>query len=170
MIRQKLIVAAGLAALPVAGCRPADSTATAPTGQQSSQSAKHDHDHDHDHGTADEHPETFAAAVQAISTARDAIRGGFEANDLQRADGPLHAIGHVLEDLQELAKSANLSEEQLAEVKTATDALFGGFGELDKTIHGSSEGKTWSDVEQEVNQAVESLERIAAGSGPGETR
>lgn len=122
----------------------------------------HDHDHDHGHEGGHHHPETFAEAVAEIAEMKTAIQTALSEGDTDKADGPVHEIGHILEELEELAKKAELSEEQIAEVKAATETLFASFAALDETIHGKEDGKSWDDVGEDINAAVTKLETLAA--------
>ncbi|MEW4528309.1 hypothetical protein [Maioricimonas sp. JC845] len=126
----------------------------------------HDHDHDHDHGHDHEQPETFDAAVAELAELRDKIESALAEDDLKKADGPVHEVGHVLEGLGSLAEKAGLSEEQQATVKDAQKKLFSAFGGLDETIHGKESGKTWDQVSSDINEAIASLQALAA---PGES-
>ncbi|QDT38529.1 hypothetical protein [Stratiformator vulcanicus] len=128
----------------------------------------HDHDHGHDHGHADEHPETFAGAVEQLTEMRDTVKAALAENDLKKADGPVHAVGHVLEDLVSLAKKAGLSEEQQATVETAQETLFESYGALDQTIHGKESGKTWDDVGSDIDSVISSLQNLASSGGAEE--
>ncbi|QDT35395.1 hypothetical protein [Thalassoglobus polymorphus] len=121
-----------------------------------------DHDH-HDHGEgAHDHFETFSEAVADLAAKRDAIKTAMEADDLKKADGPVHALGHTLEELEELATKQGLSEEKLTEVKAARDALFEAFAALDETIHGKADGKSWADVSAEIDAAIAQLQTLTA--------
>lgn len=123
------------------------------------QSESHD-DHDHDHDHANEAPQTFAVAVAQLAEMRDTIQTALAANDLKKADGPVHEVGHMLEDLDGLATKAGLSDEQLATVKAAQETLFSAFGALDETIHGKESGKSWGDVGSDIDQAIASLQKL----------
>lgn len=112
----------------------------------------HGHDHDHDH----EHPENYAEAVALVEKLAGEIQAALAENDLEKADGPVHEIGHILEDVAELAVVANLSEESLNSVKAAVDSLMADFAAVDATIHGR-EGKTYADVAESVQAAIQAL-------------
>lgn len=136
-----------------------DAPSPAPT-----DASQHD-DHGHDHAGHDgDHPETFAAVVAELAEKRDAIKAALTANDLRKADGPVHAVGHLLEDLGDLANDTGLSVEQQATVKSAQQTLFAAFAGLDETIHGEESGKTWFQVRDDINQSIASLQELAAQS------
>lgn len=122
----------------------------------------HDHSHDHDHGHAHAAPESLSAAVSTLASLRDKIDAALSKADLETADGPVHEVGHILESLPALAEKAAVSAEQTETVKQAQAALFAAFGDLDKTIHGKSSGKSWDDVKETVNSAIADLQNVTA--------
>ena len=134
--------------------------------EQSEGHDDHGHDDHHDHDDGHEEPETFAAAVAELSEMRDTVKAAFADDDLKKADGPVHEVGHVLEGLVSLAEKAGLSDEQQATVKTAQESLFAAFAALDETIHGKESGKSWDDVGTDVDQAIASLQELAPSSEP----
>jgi len=137
-----------------------------PASNDTAQTEGHDDHahHDHDHHAHDDHdaPESFEAAVEQIVQLRDSVQEALANDDLKKADGPVHEVGHVLEALNDLAAKAGLSDEQQKSVKTAQEALFGGFAALDQTIHGKSDGKSWDDVKEEINQAISTLQELSS--------
>ena len=106
-------------------------------------------------------PKTFREATEQLVEMKIQIRDGFAAGNVDAAHGPLHEVGHVLENLATLAKSADLSEEQLANVEQAKEKLFDAFGEIDKTLHGS-EGSTY---EEEAETIKASMKVIVEAAG-----
>ena len=144
------------------GCVSETSSPDAAAGQQGESHDDHDHDHDHHH--AGEEPETFAAAVEHLAELRDAVKAGFAEDDMKKADGPVHAVGHTLEDLGSLAEKAGLSDEQQATVAAAQETLFSAFAALDETIHGKESGKSWDDVGSDVDQAIANLQELVPPS------
>lgn len=159
----------GLAGLYLAaGCGPAPAPGPAQGTEEHHHDHHHDHDHDHHHGH-DHHaevPETFGAAVEKVDSLRAAIKEAFEAEDMDKADGPVHAVGDILEAVPGLAEKAGLSEEDRTAVQEAVQTLFTHFGAIDEKIHGG-EGKNYADVADEVEAAVETLKQAAA-SDPNE--
>lgn len=120
----------------------------------------HDHGHDHDHGHAHAAPESLNAAVTTLTELRDKIDAALSKADLETADGPVHEVGHILESLPTLAEKAAVNAEQSETVKQAQAALFAAFGDLDKTIHGKSSGKSWDEVKDSVNSAIADLQNV----------
>lgn len=156
----KLTVAiALLACYPLSGCGNGGDPENA---AQSEAHDDHDHDHHGEEGHGHDHPETLAEAVAEIAATSDAIKAAMEADDLKKADGPVHSIGHLLEELEELAKKQELSEEQMTVLTTARDALFEAFAGLDETIHGKTDGKSWADVSETIQKSVSELQSLVA--------
>lgn len=151
----------------LAGCK--DSASATPNGADQ---AVHQHDdHDHEHGNGHDHdhsavPKSFAAAVDQLVSLRNAIRDGFAKNDVDAAHGPLHDVGHLLEDLAKLAESHQPAVDVSA-VKKDADELFDLFGKVDEKLHGD-EGATYSEVAEKVDAAVERLRQLASGAPAAE--
>lgn len=129
----------------VLGCAPAASPVTG-TASQPKASQDHDHDdhdhaddeknHDHDHGDHEE-PETVAAGIAQLEKLCVDVKAHLSAGDHGKADGPVHMVGHLLEDLGTLfAKEKPAAE---AEAKKALDSVFECFDKIDTAIHGADE-------------------------------
>jgi len=126
-----------LLALSLLGCSPASDDGTRAT-----QTAPHDHegqDHgSHSHGARDHdstQPTDFPAAVAAVRQHYEAIRDAFQANEVDKAHGPLHTVGQRIEALPELAAKAKLGDQESATVKAAAAAMFEAYGEIDDALH-----------------------------------
>ena len=117
-------------------------------------------------GTA-EHagPESFSEAAEQLVMMKNKIRDGFASGDVDSAHGPLHEVGHLLDDMAMLAKKENLPAEQMTAVEEAKETLFDAFGEIDKTLHGG-EGSTY-DEKAEMIQAAMKVVVEAAGVTDG---
>lgn len=113
------------------GCAPATPPAAPPPA-----AAAHDHDHDHDHGDHDE-PATVAEGLAQLEKLCADVKAHLAAGDHQKADGPVHMVGHLLEDLGELVAKEQPAAE--AEAKQALEAIFESFDKLDTVIHGADE-------------------------------
>lgn len=116
---------------------------------------------------------TFSEVVGDLVKMRNTIRDGFAANDTKKAHGPLHDVGYSLEKLGVLGAAADLTDEQKAALKEATDVLFEAFNQVDLTMHGK-EGKTYDEVSAEIDAALKTItdmagvENDAAPAGSGE--
>lgn len=122
--------------------------------------AKHD-DHGHDHaGEKHAHPETFAAAVKELAELRDGVRDAFAKKETQKADGLVHEVGHLLEEVGELAEKEKFAAADVLAIKTLVSELNGHFEEVDKVLHGEK-GKSYDEVSKAVDAAIAKLtERV----------
>jgi len=120
----------------------------------------HGHDHGHDHEHEHEH-ESLAAALTELTKLRDTIRDGFAKNDIDAAHDPLHEVGHVLEEIPELAEKEKLPAEAITIIKASVEELFDAFGAVDKGMHGGESVK-YSDVSGKIDAAVTAITAAAA--------
>ena len=104
------------------------------------------------HSHADNYPE----AVAELDEMREQIEQAFAAGDIDGADGPIHEVGHVLEELVSLAKQQGVDDEALAAIGSAVEKLFDAFGRVDEKIHGG-EGADYADVKAEIDAAFVEL-------------
>ncbi|MBB76907.1 MAG: hypothetical protein CMJ75_20575 [Planctomycetaceae bacterium] len=113
-------------------------------------------------------PESYGAALEQLDALCAATQDAFANDDLQEADGPVHAIGHLLEELPQLAGQESPSETVQQQVKEAVDALMVSFGALDGRVHGGgSAGKSYREVAAEIEEAVAKLKAITlSGAQP----
>jgi hypothetical protein len=138
----RLFSVAVLACLITTGCSssspPAGPTAgKAPAAHDHADHADHGHDHDeHEH----DHPESFAAGVVQLQATVAAVRKHLAAGAADAADDAVHALGHVIEDVQGLLSKENLGAEAKATAAKALDELFECFDTLDTALH-APEGK-----------------------------
>jgi hypothetical protein len=127
----------------VTGCAPSAPTAPASAKTAAGNSHDehedhddHDHDHDHDHGDHEE-PETVAAGLAQLEKICADAKAHLAAGDYDKADGPVHMVGHLLEDLGELVAKEKPAAE--AEARKAIDAVFECFDKIDSAIHAADE-------------------------------
>ena len=121
--------------------------------------ASHEHEHEHEH----EHPETLAGALSELTELRDTVRDAFAKEDGEAAHGPLHDVGHILEEVSELAGEAHLSDEAKATIESNVETLLDAFGAVDKSMHSEDEGSDYSDVSEKIDAAITA---ITAAAGP----
>ena len=143
------------------GCQPTID----PTKPQTSATEAHDQDTDHEHDAGhahEEHAETFAEAVAAIEKQGAMIIGAFSDGKPEDAHDALHEIGHLIEELPELATKEKFDSELKKQVNEAKEKLMDAFGELDDTLHGG-EAKNVDDVKLEVERSMKSLKSISMG-------
>jgi len=143
----RLFSVAVLACLITTGCSssspPAGPTAgKAPAAHDHADHADHGHDHDeHEHDEHEhDHPESFAAGVVQLQATVAAVRKHLAAGAADAADDAVHALGHVIEDVQGLLSKENLGAEAKATAAKALDELFECFDTLDTALH-APEGK-----------------------------
>ena len=127
------------------GCAPAAPTAPPPAVPPAAHAVAdrdhghdhgHDHDHDHDHGDH-ETPKTAAAGIAHLEKLCADVKAHLAAGDHAKADGPVHMVGHLLEDLAALVAQEKPAAE--AEARKALDSVFDCFDKLDTVIHGADE-------------------------------
>jgi hypothetical protein len=161
-----LVAVFAVASWGLTGCAPA---AKAPAAAKSAAAHDHDHDghgdhadhdhddHDHDHGDDDhDHPETLAEGIAAIEAAADEVSKHLAAGANDKADGVVHGMGHLLEDLHGLLPKEDLSAEAKAAVTKALDELFDCFDKLDTALHApAGKGESPAEVHETVAARVE---------------
>jgi hypothetical protein len=152
----------------ILGCNP-PGPAPPPASQareQTDHGDDHDADHDkmgepghhhHEHGDHDdEHHESYADAVAELDQLRGEVKDALAAGDLKKADGPVHEIGHILEELPELAaKETELATDDT--IKPAVDDLFECFNDIDLKLHDDGAGKTYDEVADRIDAAIATL-------------
>lgn len=153
------LIACGLAflvALPLAGgCGSRTAAPPAPR-------AAHGHGHDHGHADHD-HPETLAEGVAELKTAAADVKAHLAAGKADEADGVVHGIGHLIEDLQGLLPKEKLSAEGKTAAAKALDEIFTAFDELDTALHapkgkGDSPAEVHARLSQRIEEAIAALE------------
>lgn len=147
--------ACGLAALMTIGCQEESDTGIPPVMKNA-----------HDHGDGHDHAETLVEAVEEMVGMRNVIRDGFAKDDPDAAHGPLHDVGHVLGEVEELAEKEKLDAEQLNAVRDAVEELKEAFGSVDKMMHGG-EGSKYSEVAAKVDAAIAVLVKVSGANPEG---
>lgn len=122
-------------------------------------SADHQHEDDHDHENHHDHPETLEEGLKELIALRDTVRDAFAKNDTETAHGPLHDVGHLLEDITGLIEKSGLGEEAVAAARKDIETLFDSFGAVDKTMHGQ-EGSTYTEVSAKIDAAIQALQAL----------
>jgi len=136
--------------------------------------AGHDHaGHDHaDHDAAAKgaaaaeaeaghehvHPDTLAGLVAEVEKLAGVVSAAMAEGVREKADSPLHEIGHLLEDVEHLAKEAKLTPEAEAAVTKAGSELFDAFDALDRAVHaGDDLAKAWEGKAEAIAAAMKVL-------------
>ena len=150
MFRISTLLLAFAAPVALVGCSKTESTATSSIGlppELDEEELAHDH------------PETFEAALEQLTTFKSQIQTAFEGGTPDDAHDALHEIGHVLGELPELAAKVTDDADQKKVVADATDKLFDAYEKLDKSMHGGDEIK-YESIKEDVDSAFTALSGI----------
>ena len=124
------------------------------------------HHDDHDHGGGGHaHPETLGEALAELTELRDTVRDAFKNEDTEAAHGPLHDVGHLLDEVSEFADGAELSAEAKATITTNVETLLDAFGAVDKKMHSADEGSDYSEVSEKIDAALKAITEAAGPAG-----
>lgn len=104
-------------------------------------------------------PESYREGVTTLLALRDTVRDAFAAKDIDKAHGPLHDVGHLLEALPELFAKISTVESDRETVKKAIDQLFDQFGKVDAKLHGEA-GASYEEVSKEIDASLEKLQQL----------
>ncbi|MCG8650381.1 MAG: hypothetical protein MI861_11150 [Pirellulales bacterium] len=146
------------------GCKDPGSTTVAQTDASDSDD-DHDHDDDdhgeHAHGGEHKHPETYDEAVTELLAIHKAIAEAFAADNADDAHGPLHDVGHLLEDTEALVEKADMDDDTKKKLHEAIEQLFASYSAVDDKMHDEDEGKDYSDVAKQIEDAISTLKAQA---------
>ena len=160
LFRRLPIVASWCAlAIFTVGCEPPQGS----SGTQAGHGEDHAHDHGDDHRGEHQHPETYEEALAEIKELHESVREVFTSGgDPHDADADVHEVGHLLEDLPDLAEMLDLSVEAMSEVKQAADRAFEAYADLDTLIHDGPDAVdvTFEEVNEIVDAALADLEAV----------
>jgi hypothetical protein len=149
----------------VAGCRPGSNPSQSPASDTSTQTASsdiHATESHHDHGghQHEKHEHAVASsyddAVRKLASLCEEIDAAFAEKDIDRAHDPIHEVGHLLEQLPNLASSSIESDNEMARAKKAIDQLFDCFGQIDEKLHQGQEVR-YSEFKPSIDAAVKEL-------------
>lgn len=131
-------------------------------GQSSVEQPDHGHDHEsHGDSHASEEAVSFEDALAEVERLHGEIRDAFAAGEPKEADGAVHGIGHLLQDLPELAAEQSLAEADQQQVKEAVESLMDSFAAIDERIHvGEEAGKTYDEVATQIDAALAELKLL----------
>jgi hypothetical protein len=156
----------------VLGCSPA-AAPVAPAKPVAAHADHDKHDHgkhdDHDHGKADDHddhahPETLAAGVAELEAMWGHVKAALKADDREKADEKVHAVGHLLEDFEKLLAKEKAEAQEAG--KKATQEVFDCFDKLDEAFHGEEDALKKLDLDalgERLEAAIKSLKSLATG-------
>lgn len=144
---------AAAAIVVLVGCSPAPPTGSAPV------ATPHAHDeHAHDeHGHEDhDHPDTLAAGIAELVKVSADVKAKLASGEREAADDAVHALGHLLEDLEGLVAKAGLKAASEAAGKKAVADLYDCFDELDLALHAAEgAGKPPAEVHASLTERIE---------------
>jgi hypothetical protein len=152
------LVAAGCAPAKAPQAKPATTVAHDHDHDHGKKNEHADHDHDHDHGEHAAH-DTLAGALAELEKICASVKKELDAKNLDEADGHVHMVGHLVDDMHRLVGSAKLSEDAKAAATKALDEIFDAFDKLDTALHSADE---------KVKEAIDYLEhepRVQAALG-----
>lgn len=170
------VMVVGMSLLAV-GCAPAK----APQAKTASATAAHDghdhahaddhaHDHDHDHGEHAAH-DTLAGALAELEKICASVKEELGKKNLDQADGHVHMVGHLVDDMHRLVDSGKLADDVKAAAKKALDEVFECFDKLDTALHSSDEkvkeAIDYLEHEPRIQAAVAELKKVAAAVQEG---
>jgi hypothetical protein len=181
------MLSVGVLSVGVLGCGPAAPTAAPvkPVTAHADHDRDHDHDHGKEHGNDDRkdkdddhgkaaahdhddhdhaHPETLAAGVLELETMWGHVKAALKDGDREKADEKVHAVGHLLEDFEELLAKEKAEAQEAG--KKATQEVFDCFDKLDEAFHGDEDDLKKLDLDalgERLETAIKSLKELAAG-------
>lgn len=161
MLRLICIVLLPLVCLAI-GCAPA---ATPPSAATARVDASHEHDHDHDHGDEDyDSPNTIAAGIAALEKICGEVKSELAEGDLDDADGKVHMVGHLLDDLRVLVIDSKPAAEVETAAKKALDDIFDCFDKMDTALHAADEAERksldYADHAATIEAGIKSLKNL----------
>lgn len=151
------VALAGLAFLVAgAGCSP---VATPP--EPVAAHADHEHGHDHGHDNAHDEPTSFADGVAKLESLGGDLAEKLADNAGEAADDAVHALGHLLEEVRDLAKKESFAGDAATAVTAALDELEECFGKVDEAFHSGDEkadpAKVLESVKERLTAAFKAL-------------
>lgn len=131
----------------VAGCGP--SAPPSPQARPAAPVAQADHDHDHAHADHDHAaPASLADGIAKLESLSKELAATM-------SDEAVHGLGHLLEEVRELGKKAELSEDAGAVLTKALDELEECFGKVDEAFHSGDAAADPKQVLESVKERIE---------------
>lgn len=150
------------------GCAPAAAPPAATAHVNDSHEHDHDHEHGHDghdHGDEDyDSPNTIAAGIAALEKICGEVKAELAEGDLDDADGKVHMVGHLLDDLRVLVMDAKPAAEVETAAKKALDEIFDCFDKMDTALHSADEAERksldYADHAATIEAGITSLKNL----------
>jgi hypothetical protein len=175
------VMAAAMSLLAV-GCAPAKPPQAKPAAtaaahnhddhahDEGKKSSHDDHAHDHDHGEHTAH-DTLAGALAELEKICVTVKEELSKKNLDEADGHVHMVGHLVDDMHRLIDSGKFADDAKAAAKKALDEVFDCFDKLDTALHSSDEkvkeAIDYLEHEPRIQAAVAELKKAAAAVQEG---
>ena len=87
-----------------------------------------------------------------------AIAEAFAAGKQDDAHGPLHDVGHLLGNTETLIENSDMDDDTKKKLSEAIEQLFTAYGAVDDKMHNSEKGKDYSDVSEQIENALSELQ------------
>ncbi len=154
------------------GCNTSERPAAKPaaTGKPAQQAHAQGHEHGHDHGHGDHaHPKTLEEGLAELETSVASIATALTTGAKDSADDAVHAVGHLLEDMENLVEKQNWTADVKATGRKAIAELTECFDKLDQSLHAAEgEGEApvtvLASVTERIGKAIVSLGELIKGT------
>ncbi len=113
----------------------------------------------HEEHVESEHPhaDNYDDAVAELAEMQENIKEGFAEGKAEEAEGSLHDVVHVLENLEKFVRESDRDEEAKKSLEEAIETLFSSYGAIDDKLHGI-EGKDYDEVSEQIEAAIKTLQ------------
>ena len=113
----------------------------------------------HDEHDESEHPhaDNFDDAVAELAEMQENIKEGFAEDKAEEAEGSLHDVVHVLENLEKFIGESDMDDEVKTSLGEAIESLYSSYGAVDDKLHGI-EGKDYDEVSEQIEAAIKTLQ------------
>lgn len=152
-VRRPVLLSAFVVLACVVGCAPAPSKA--PPAASAAASDEHGH----------EAPATLAAGIAQLESLAAELTEKLAGNSVEAADEAVHGIGHLLEELRELAAKEGFAGETRAVVRNALNDLEECFGKVDEAFHAADTAadppaKVLESVQEKLQAAFKAVKEV----------
>ena len=107
------------------------------------------------------HPKTFQEAVSEVVRLNEAILEESALVNDTAADDKVHAISHLLKEMNELASKEKMTDRQRSFVQMAVTKLFENFKAVDAAIHGE-QGMSYEAAAMDIEDNLYILQNVCA--------
>jgi hypothetical protein len=158
-VRRAVPLSASVLLACAVGCAPAPSPA--PPAVSAAATDGHEHEHDHGHDA----PATLAEGIARLESLSAELTEKLAGNSVEAADEAVHGIGHLLEELRDLAEKEGFAGETRAVVRRALNDLEECFGKVDEAFHAAdtaadSPAKVLESVQEKLQAAFKAVKEV----------